>query len=116
MELETFVAETLRQIVKGVRTAQQSEDCKGSYINPGGKVVNVDGSFHSSSPPKPCNIEFDVAVTAVEGTEKKGGIGVVAGVFGIGGQSASNMTNSSVSRIKFGVPVVLPATPNPRES
>lgn len=115
MDLETFIAETLRQIVKGVKTAQQSEDCKGSYINPCGTVVTMKGDFHSSTPPKARNIEFDVAVTAVEGTEKKSGIGVVTGVFGIGGQAASNVTNSSVSRIKFDVPVILPATPSPQE-
>jgi hypothetical protein len=53
-------------------------------------------------------LEFDVAVTAAEGSEKKGGIGIVVGSFGIGGQKASNISSQSVSRIKFSVPVPLP--------
>jgi uncharacterized membrane protein YtjA (UPF0391 family) len=42
-----------------------------------------------------------------EGTEKKGGIGVLAGVLGVGGQASTNAASSSVSRIKFRVPVIL---------
>ena len=53
-------------------------------------------------------IEFDVAVTVTGGSEKKGGIGVFSGVFGVGGQASSNAASSSVSRIKFSVPVILP--------
>ncbi len=34
MDLETFIAETLRQIVTGVKTAQEHLDCKGAKINP----------------------------------------------------------------------------------
>jgi hypothetical protein len=34
MDLETFVAETLRQINKGVETAQQNQECKGAWAAP----------------------------------------------------------------------------------
>jgi hypothetical protein len=105
MDLETFIAETLRQIVKGVKTAQQHEDCKGASINPidprpghpHGQVVRVK------------EIEFDVAVTVSEGSERqgKGNIGV-ASILGIGGHASSTSANSSVSRIKFAVPLILP--------
>jgi hypothetical protein len=98
MDLETFVAETLRQIVKGVQTAQEHEDCKGARINPVDQYHRV----HVK------DMEFDVAVTVTEGSEKKGGIGVFTGVFGVGGQANNNTANSSVSRIKFSVPVILP--------
>ena len=97
MDLETFIAETLRQIVKGIKIAQEHEDCKGGKINPfrpsGGEVKQID---------------FDVAVTATEGSEKKGGIGVFTGVFGVGGQANANTANSTVSRIKFSVPIIFP--------
>lgn len=98
MDLETFIAETLRQIVKGVKAAQQHEDCKGAQINPSHGVM-IDTIKQ---------IEFDVAVTVMEGSEKKGGIGVFTGAFGIGGQANVNTANCSVSRIKFEVPVLLP--------
>ncbi|TSA39615.1 hypothetical protein D4R30_00825 [archaeon] len=102
MDLETFIAETLRQIVKGVRTAQQHEDCKGATINP----PTAPGQNHRLLVKQ---IEFDVALTVSEGSEKqgKGNIGI-ASVFGIGGQANSTTASSSVSRIKFEVPVVLP--------
>lgn len=108
MDLETFIAETLRQIVKGVQTAQEHEDCKGARINPTGKVLHMSTKTTSATEPASRQIEFDVAVTVTEGNEKKGGIGVFTGVFGVGGQANSNTANSSVSRIKFSVPVILP--------
>ncbi len=100
MDLETFIAETLRQIVKGVKTAQEHEDCKGGQINP---YLDRERSISIKQ------IEFDVALTVTEGTEKqgKGNLGI-ASVFGVGGQASSTSANSSVSRIKFEVPVVLP--------
>ena len=53
-------------------------------------------------------LEFDVAVTATEGSEKKAGIGVAMAMFGAGGQASSNTMNTSISRIRFTVPVILP--------
>jgi malic enzyme len=98
MDLETFICETLRQIVKGVKTAQLHEDCKGADINP-----------EYTTGPEVKQIDFDVALTVTEGTEKlgKGNIGV-ASVLGIGGQASLTSASSSVSRIKFNIPLVLP--------
>jgi hypothetical protein len=53
-------------------------------------------------------IEFDVAVTATEGTETKGGIGIMVGSIGLGAQGKSDRENTSVSRIRFRIPLVLP--------
>jgi hypothetical protein len=41
-------------------------------------------------------IEFDVAVTVIEGTQTKGGIGVFVGPIGIGSQGQSNVSNQSI--------------------
>ncbi len=108
MDLEAFVAETLRQIIKGVETAQQHEDCKRAKINPRANVHQWSTGNTIAVDPASRQVEFDVAVTVTEGSEKKGGIGVFTGVFGIGGQASSNAANSSDSRIKFSVPVILP--------
>lgn len=40
-------------------------------------------------------MEFDIAVTSIEGTETRGGIGVVAGVFALGSQGKSLENNQS---------------------
>jgi hypothetical protein len=53
-------------------------------------------------------VEFDVAVRATEGKETKGGIGVVAGVIGLGSSGKSDSSSGSESRIKFSIPVLLP--------
>ena len=44
MDLETFVAETLTQIVKGVRTAQAPAEIHGAKINPHREEIKVGGS------------------------------------------------------------------------
>jgi len=66
-----------------------------------GKLVSIQGQLVQT-------VEFDVAVTATEGTDTKGGIGVVAGVFALGSQGQSSEEISAVSRIKFSVPITLP--------
>jgi hypothetical protein len=107
MDLETFIAETLRQIVKGVKIAQQHEDCAGAKIVPH-TIENKRGGTTRYLAEGVQGIDFDVAVTVTEGSEKKGGIGVLTGVLGIGGQASTNAAIGSVSRIKFSVPVILP--------
>ena len=61
------------------------------------------------------NVHFDVAVSTSEGTETKGGIGVVVGPVGsVGSQDQSDVASSSMSRIRFSVPVKLPVQPKAR--
>jgi hypothetical protein len=104
MDLETFIAETLRQIVKGVKTAQQHDDCKGAYIN----AVQLRPSAFTEGVRE---IEFDVALTVSEEKEKQGKANIgIASYFGAGGQASSTAANTSVSRIKFSVPVFLPVS------
>ena len=58
------------------------------------------------------NIHFDVAVSISESSETKGGIGVFAGPLGpVGSQDQSDVASSSMSRIKFSIPVKLPVQP-----
>ncbi len=96
MDLETFVAETLRQIVKGVTTAQRHADCQAAQI-PAYEGLNDFG-----------HVEFDVAVTVTEANETagKGCIGI--SILGVGGKLAATRANSSVNRVRFSVPVSLP--------
>lgn len=56
-------------------------------------------------------IDFDVAVTVTEKAEKEGGAAIsVAGVFGLGGKASAASETSSISRIKFSVPIVYPVS------
>ena len=112
MDLKEFIGQALADIVQGVLDSQQTLGANGKYINPElstqqgthekhGKLVSIQGQLVQT-------VEFDVAVTATEGTGTKGGIGVVAGVFALGSQGQSSAEISAVSRIKFSVPVALP--------
>ena len=110
MELKDFVAETLKQIIDGVRESQAYGSEHGAVVSPAqmfqlssGQPGFTDGSQRPVQP-----IEFDVAVTASEGTKTKGGIGVFMGGVGLGSQGQSDAASRSVSRIRFTVPLVLP--------
>jgi hypothetical protein len=109
MDLKEFLGQALADIVQGVLDAQQALGASGKFINPElstqqgthekhGKLVSIQGQLVQT-------VEFDIAVTATEGTGTKGGIGVVAGVFALGSQGQSQAETSAVSRIKFSVPV-----------
>jgi hypothetical protein len=111
MNLKTFVAETLKEIIDGVVEAGQY------YVGKGGEVNSLHIVYRNSEGSQLMDrrngqiaqmVEFDVALTAAEGTETKGGIGVFAGAVGLGSQGKSDSSNSSVSRVKFSVPILLP--------
>jgi len=103
MELREFVSATLVEIVRGVRDAQRAVKAEKipSAINPGSR--GREGMLYARK-----EVEFDVAITATEGSESKSGIGVVVASVGIGAQRKSGASSESVSRIKFAVPVILP--------
>ena len=108
MELREFISESLKQIIAGVKQARDYAKGDEARINP--SVTPRPGSlYHMASNTHLQDIEFDVAVTVTEEKEKAGKISVLAGIFGgeAGGQSRAS--NASISRIKFSVPVVLPA-------
>jgi len=111
MKLEEFVSETISQIISGIQKTHDHAKENGATVNPRlehkkrtlstGKVtVTQKSPIH--------DIDFDVAVTTTEGKGTKGGIGVFVGPLGMGSQGQSESANSSVSRIKFSVPVAFP--------
>ncbi len=101
MDLQEFVSQTLVQIIQGVKDAQQEARKHGGKVNP--------DQSHSPFPGKDIqNVEFDVALTVTEGTGTKGGMGLVVGPLALGTQGESKAQNSSVSRVRFSVPVRLP--------
>jgi hypothetical protein len=116
MELKDFISQSLVQIVEAVEDAQKKIATSGATVNPPMKRIFPGGSqthpafgWPASGGPNPVMlIEFDVAVTAESGKHTKGGIGVVGGVFALGSQGASDATNSSISRIRLRVPLLLP--------
>jgi hypothetical protein len=116
MQLEDFVAQALVQLARGVTKAQaelQDSDArvvpKMARLFSGSSSTNEAFGWSEDTEDTPVFlVDFDVAVTVVEGTETKGGIGVVVGAFALGSQGRSDSTSSAVSRMKFKVPFLLP--------
>ncbi|HOD81286.1 MAG TPA: hypothetical protein PKG77_07665 [Phycisphaerae bacterium] len=110
MNLQDFVSESLKQIVAGIKDAQES--LKDRAINPGVAPLWREGlSKHYAIVNERIleAVQFDVAVTVTDQESNKKGIAVFAGWFGAGGQKEAGQANTSVSRIKFSVPVSYPA-------
>ncbi len=99
MELREFVTTTLKQIIDGIQDAQE-------YVEKSGSTAEIVNQF----PIDRCKtkIEFDVAVTAESSTTAEGKAGI--SVFSIGATTGGQMErlSSTVSRIRFPVPVDLP--------
>lgn len=112
MQLDEFVSETLKQIINGVVAAQDFGNQKNAKVNP------ITARFHSSTQGQAfCeetgvplqHVAFDVAVTVSEGQTTTDGNKSV-GSISVSPAVTSSTQNSSVSRIQFEVPVLLPTT------
>ena len=118
MDLATFIRESLVQIARGIDEANSALTDTSANVNPRGIVPSPKGDtkFYGYLNEKESEkylrvvqeIEFDVAVHASEGTETKGGIGIMVGAIGLGSAGRSQAGSLSESRIKFTVPMVLP--------
>ncbi|TGD70331.1 hypothetical protein E4634_21170 [Mangrovimicrobium sediminis] len=120
MNLKQFVSESLVEIIEGITDAQARIASEDAQVVP--NVSNLFTKSQSGGTNLALGwdsngnlihiLEFDVAVTATEGTETKGGIGVVAGMFAVGSQGRSEEMSQSISRLKFRVPISFPRHPS----
>ena len=104
MTLKEFIADTLLQIVDGVAEA------KGKNPKVAPRVVHHTGHdtpvIHASAEnPRAFIVEFDVAVTVSQTTDTQAKGGMKVYVVEAGGRKGSSSEHSTVSRIKFEVPV-----------
>lgn len=118
MQLKEFIHQSLTQIVKGIANAQKDVLETGARINPSTTeaensktpILNdpINKGFSALQ-----NIEFDVAITVTEGSEDKIGGGLKIAAFGIGGETKAENKNSTISRLKFTVPMIFPVSAHP---
>lgn len=110
MELGDFIANTLKAVIDGVTQAQEYAKQHDARINPRDQQINGKQLIRRDSSPDQMGqfVEFDVAVTASEGTEGKAGLGIMVASIGLGSQVRSDLAQSTVSRIKFNVSLFLP--------
>jgi len=109
MELKDFVSETLKQIIEGVKAAQEQTGQMGGKVSPS-LIANPDlvGVVTEKQQQPVQMVEFDVAVTEATGKGSKAGIGVFFGAIGAGAQGESQSSSTAMNRIKFSVPLLLP--------
>lgn len=81
MDLKEFVAQTLSQIVSGVKETQTEVAACGGQVNPHLNASPAElgrQGFLNAGGRAAQIVQFDVALTVIEGTGTKGGIGVFA--------------------------------------
>jgi hypothetical protein len=93
MKLSEFVRTTIEEIVFGI---------KGSH-----EAIGQQGGAILTSQQK---VEFDIAVTVVEGGETKTGGEIRVWGFKAGSEGHNSGSNTTVSRVKFEVPLTIPGT------
>lgn len=111
MELKTFVAETLKQIVEGIITAQQDLKERNVIVNPP-TIVEGRGLFYTAMDNAQKTVqmvEFEVLLGQTEGLETGGRIGVFFASVGVGAQGKTETGSSAVNKMKFAVPMVFPS-------
>jgi hypothetical protein len=107
MQLSDFIAATLSEIMKGVSIAGKAHDGKslGGYITP------VSGSRIKEFEALPIReVEFDVAITTEQTSDKSKSGGLNIKVIEADLTSAVTRKTVGESRVKFSVPVAMPAT------
>ena len=103
MELEDFVATSLRQLIKGIEKAQAEPG--GENINAAFRHAELSGNLmHAHDDGMFTRVDFDVAVTAETSGKAGGGVKV----WSVGLEGGASHTHNRASRISFSVPVRLP--------
>jgi len=110
MELKDFVSETLKQVMEGVKLAQEKATELGGTVNPVGFVNtdknaprSMDGTLIAQV------IDFDIVVSTSDTDKAKGGAGIFVGEVGIGVRGEVESQSTGVNRIKFSIPIYLPS-------
>jgi hypothetical protein len=114
MDLREFVHGALRDVVLGIQDAQREQDI-GGHIAPksiGGHSFPEDSGVSFSGRIVSTVMRFDVAVTAEQGKTGGGAAGLRITVVEakLGGEV--QVKDTTVSRIQFAVPILMP--PNPQ--
>ncbi|EGQ9330243.1 hypothetical protein [Vibrio vulnificus] len=108
MKLDQYVEETIKQIIDGVNSASEYANRNGALVNPkavGGATARLFVKGATSVPVH--EIDFDVAVSVSE-SNNNAAPEITVGSITQSSTGASSDSQSSISRIKFTIPVALP--------
>lgn len=112
MELKEFIAQTISQVMEGVREAQKLAEEAGGAVNPKGQFYLTPDSapFMDRETTRIGDfISFDAAIEVTEGKEESGGAKIsVPSIGGFGGNLFRKKQNRSFNRVNFRLPVIYP--------
>lgn len=117
MELQIFIAETIKSILDGIKQAQEYAKLSGGTIVPSELNFKSDlpGTHWDDDGVIMEKIDFDVAVTVTDTNTKEGKAGISVWGIGAGIKGQENSKNESISRIKFSIPVIYPKQIKPKK-
>ena len=109
MDVKDFIADTLIQIIAGVKQAQDYASKNGAIVNSGddsqfkhiGNTQQIITTLH--------NIEFDILVTTSDNIHTKAGVQVFfPRLVEAGGVSHNESGDFTSNRVRFSVPIIFP--------
>jgi len=110
MDIKEFVGSTLVQIIEGINEANEKLKNTGAVISSKDVLPIREGTTRNIATGNLVNlIDFDVAVIVNEKDIANGGAGINIAGIQIGGTLQNETVNQSVSRIKFSIPLTIPA-------
>lgn len=120
MVLRQFISKTIVSIIYGIRDAQKKSKKSKAYINPGGlmrtqQAISSDAIWDNRNNNIARLVNFDIAITEMEGEKKEAKIGV-AKIFEINAGTSSENKESAIHRIQFSVPILFPTQELPKEA
>jgi hypothetical protein len=111
MNLDTFISESLKAIIKGIKDSQNFAMDNGARVNPI-RDRNYTGEYVFYGSEEGMRtvsaIQFDIAVTTSSQQEAGGEGGINVFSIKLGGKLSDKDLNETVSRIKFSIDVALP--------
>lgn len=113
MNLKEFIRESVTSIVEAASELQQELAAKGAVINPptdGGASETFEEGGVRHTFRRVQVVEFDVALTASTETSGGGKAGLKIWAAEAGVDGAHARTSEEVSRIRFSIPLALPAS------
>jgi hypothetical protein len=113
MDLKDFAKETVKAITLAAHELQLELKDAGAIINPpttgsGNDTFEVGGTRHTLR--RVQNIEFDLALSTSSSTSAGGKGGMKILVVEASADAAHARTSEEVSRVKFSIPLALPAS------
>lgn len=111
MELKDFIKSTISQIIDSVSDLNEVYKDKDATINPLSfvRIKDMQSVQTGSGERLLTNVEFDLTVSIDESKNTDGKVNVMSCVIGGGASKSHTEGNSSISRVRFSIPVVLPA-------